>query len=159
MPEEISLGSDTGVVHVTLDDGTEEYRFQDSHALIAIVMSQAKPSMGLSFPTSEAEEFQIGQMSWPTGHKIQAHSHKPITRTTQSTSEVLFVRRGKVRMTLFTAEGQPLGTKDLGEGDVVALFSGGHGFEILEDADIVEVKQGPYTGEDEKFRFPDTDEA
>ena len=57
-------------------------------------------------------------------------------------------------MTLFTADGVPLAERDLSDGDVVALFSGGHGFEILSDAEIIEVKQGPYTGEDEKFRFP-----
>ena len=158
MPVEHVQGT-PGVVHVPRGDGSEEYRLRDSGALIAIVISHARTDQGLSFPTSDTEEFQIGHMAWPAGHKIQAHSHRSITRVTQSTSEVLFIRRGKVRMTLFTAEGQPLAIRELGEGDVVALFSGGHGFEILEDADIVEVKQGPYTGEDEKFRFPVAGEA
>lgn len=154
MTGEISEGNFPGISRSTLDNGCEEYRNSQSDELIAIVIASPRDSHGISFPTTSAEEFQVGQMSWPAGHVIQAHSHRPIGRTTQSTSEVLFIRRGKVKMTLFTADGVPLAERELSDGDVVALFSGGHGFEILSDADIIEVKQGPYTGEDEKFRFP-----
>lgn len=154
MAGEISGRNFPGISHSTLGNGCEEYRNSKSDELIAIVIATPRDSHGISFPTTSAEEFQVGQMSWPAGHVIQAHSHRPISRKTQSTSEVLFVRRGKVRMTLFTADGVPLAERDLSDGDVVALFSGGHGFEILSDAEIIEVKQGPYTGEDEKFRFP-----
>ena len=41
----------------------------------------------------------------------------------------------------------------LGPGDVIILMSGGHGFEVLEDLNMVEVKQGPYVGDADKTRF------
>ncbi len=33
------------------------------------------------------------------------------------------------------------------------LSAGGHGFEMLEDAEIIEVQQGPYCGDKDKTRF------
>ena len=38
-------------------------------------------------------------------------------------------------------------------GDVILLASGGHGFEVLEELEMYEIKQGPYIGEDDKTRF------
>ena len=36
------------------------------------------------------------------------------------------------------------------------LMAGGHGFRVLEDCKMIEVKQGPYAGVDfDKFRFED----
>jgi len=36
---------------------------------------------------------------------------------------------------------------------VILLASGGHGFEVLEDLEMIEVKQGPYAGDADKTRF------
>ena len=33
------------------------------------------------------------------------------------------------------------------------LVSGGHGFKVLEEVEMIEVKQGPYYGEQDKVRF------
>ena len=33
-------------------------------------------------------------------------------------------------------------------GDTILLAGGGHGFEVLEDLAMIEVKQGPYAGDD-----------
>jgi mannose-6-phosphate isomerase-like protein (cupin superfamily) len=41
----------------------------------------------------------------------------------------------------------------LGSGDVILLAEGGHGFEVIEDLEMIEVKQGPYAGEGDKTRF------
>jgi len=41
----------------------------------------------------------------------------------------------------------------LGRGDVILLIAGGHGFEVIEELNMVEVKQGPYAGEMDKTRF------
>ena len=38
-------------------------------------------------------------------------------------------------------------------GDVVLFSSGGHGFTMIEESEIIEVKQGPYSGEQDKTRF------
>jgi uncharacterized protein YjlB len=76
------------------------------------------------------------------GHLIDAHVHNPMSRTIDSTQEVLFIRSGRVRVDLYGEDRRYRSSLELGAGDVIFLASGGHGFEILEDADIVEVKQG-----------------
>jgi mannose-6-phosphate isomerase-like protein (cupin superfamily) len=80
-----------------------------------------------------------------------------MSRTIDSTQEVLFIRSGRVRVDLYGEDRRYRSSLELGAGDVIFLASGGHGFEILDDADIVEVKQGPYKGEGEKTRFRPTD--
>lgn len=120
---------------------------------MAIVIGPSQVDEGITFMTQESEELQIGLLRWKAGHEIEAHSHRPLQRLLASTAEVLFVRHGRVEMNLFTPEGDFLSSRILSSGDVVALLRGGHGFRMLEDAEIVEVKQGPYTGIDEKYRF------
>ena len=44
-------------------------------------------------------------------------------------------------------------TKILTTGDIILFASGGHGFEMLEQSEIIEVKQGPYMGDHDKTRF------
>jgi len=42
-------------------------------------------------------------------------------------------------------------SREIRTGDVILLSVGGHGFEMLEDSELIEVKQGPYL--DDKRRF------
>ena len=46
-----------------------------------------------------------------------------------------------------------LESRILNKNDVILLSSGGHGFEMLEPSEMIEVKQGPYAGEQDKTRF------
>ena len=124
---------------------------------LALIVRAIKQPDGITFLTPDESIHQLGVLSWRKGHKIDAHVHNPITRTINSTEEVLFVRSGSVRVDLYSADQRYECSRILGAGYVIFLSSGGHGFEILEDADIVEVKQGPYTGENEKTRFEPRD--
>ena len=74
-----------------------------------------------------------------------------------STSPQVFQESAAVYDLLYGDDQMYRSSLELGAGDVIFLASGGHGFEILEDTDIVEVKQGPYRGEGEKTRFRPTD--
>ena len=150
----IKIDGDSDEAFWVSGDGYESFLDPKSGDPLAIVIRPSKSGEGIKFMTKESEELQVGLLRWNTGHRIESHSHRPLRRVLESTAEVLFVRSGKVEMTLFTSEGGFLNSRVLSSGDVVALFRGGHGFRILEDADIVEVKQGPYTGIDEKYRFP-----
>lgn len=145
--------SDERVVIEQPTPGVTQFRSNPSGKLMAQIVSSETTSSGITFLTSNDEQFQVGLLGWKSGHRIPAHSHRVIPREIDRTSEVLFIRKGKVEMSLFTDDGYLLTKSTLWAGDVVALFEGGHGFEILEDAEIVEVKQGPYLGEDEKYRF------
>lgn len=124
---------------------------------LALVIRAGFGQEGISFVTDDESVHQLGVLRWPQGHVIEAHVHNPMTRTIDSTQEVLFIRSGRVRVDLYGDDRHYQSSLELGSGDVIFLESGGHGFEILEDADIVEVKQGPYKGEGEKTRFQPTD--
>lgn len=120
---------------------------------LALILRAGQSSPGISFVTPAESVHQLGLLCWPKGHVIDAHIHNPIQRSINSTQEVLFIRSGRVRLDLYRNDTTYLSSTELLQGDVVFLASGGHGFEILEDSDIVEVKQGPYAGEGEKTRF------
>lgn len=126
-------------------------------AQLALVIRAGSGQPGINFLTTDESVHQLGVLRWPQGHLIGAHVHNPMTRTIDSTQEVLFIRSGRVRADLYGNDRSYHSSVELGAGDVILLASGGHGFEILEDADIVEVKQGPYRGEAEKTRFAPTD--
>jgi hypothetical protein len=92
-------------------------------------------------------------MSYSPGKVIPAHTHNPVRREVSYTQEALFIRKGKVRVDFYSQQQEYQTSRVLGAGDVILLISGGHGFEVLEDLNMIEVKQGPYVGESDKTRF------
>jgi hypothetical protein len=79
--------------------------------------------------------------------------HNPVPREVHFTKEVLFIRHGRVKIDFFTDHQIYIESRVLETGDVILLSEGGHGFEILEETEMIEVKQGPYAGEEDKTRF------
>jgi mannose-6-phosphate isomerase-like protein (cupin superfamily) len=92
-------------------------------------------------------------MKWNSGHDILPHRHNKIKREINYTSEVLFVKSGTVRVDFYDENEIYLESYILEPKDVILLTSGGHGFSIINDAEIIEVKQGPYSSENDKIRF------
>lgn len=105
------------------------------------------------FYTPNDYNLQVGNIVYPAGSTIPRHSHRPVTRTVSGTSEVLVVQRGRMLIDLYDDNKNLVATREMAEGDVVALVSGGHGFRLIEDTVLLEVKQGPYSGVQEKDRF------
>jgi hypothetical protein len=93
-------------------------------------------------------------MRHPVGKVIPPHVHNPVNREVQYTQEVLFIKRGKLRVDFYNNQQQYLESRILEASDVILLVTGGHGFEVLEEIQMIEVKQGPYLGEQDKTRFP-----
>ena len=56
-------------------------------------------------------------------------------------------------MDFYSEQQEYLESRVLNAGDVILLAQGGHGFEVLEEVEMIEVKQGPYAGESDKTRF------
>ena len=107
---------------------------------------------GISFFTPDDFSQQLGYMNRPKGYKIHPHIHPEVNIAVTNTQEVLFIKSGKVKLTLYTTGYQLLQECILLTGDVVLLASGGHSFEMLEDSEMIEVKQGPFNGV-EKIMF------
>jgi len=98
-------------------------------------------------------------MKRPAGYIIKPHVHNIVERKVEYTQEVLFIKKGKVRVDFYDDERNYLKSIILEEGDVILLAHGGHGFEMLEETEIIEVKQGPYAGEMDKVRFEPIDRS
>jgi len=124
-----------------------------NNQLLAIIISNKFDEDGIHFFTPDEFSQQLAFMKHPKGKQIQAHVHNSVPREVEYTQEVLFIRKGKVRVDFFDNEQNYLESSILGENDVILLAHGGHGFEILEETEMIEVKQGPYAGEKDKTRF------
>ena len=119
----------------------------------AIILRSTFREPGIHFFTPDDYSQQLGHMRHPKGHVIAAHVHNPVSRAVDYTEEALFLRRGRLRVDFYSEEGDYLESRELGPGDVILLIRGGHGFEVLEDVEMVEVKQGPYVGDTDKTRI------
>ena len=108
---------------------------------------------GIEFFTPNTYSQQLGYMSRPKGYSIPPHVHNPVVREVQFTKEVLFIKSGRVRVDFYSETQEYLESSILEKGDVILLAYGGHGFEMLENSEILEVKQGPYAGDADKTRF------
>ena len=126
---------------------------KNNNELLAIVVYSNYDKEGLSFFTPDDFSQQLAYMKHPKGHKIQPHIHNKVSRNINYTQEVLLIRQGKLRVDFYDGDRKYLKSIILSEGDLILLASGGHGFKILEECKIIEIKQGPYLGVDDKVRF------
>jgi mannose-6-phosphate isomerase-like protein (cupin superfamily) len=129
----------------------EEIKYDD--LLLAIIVRHGFHKDGIHFFTPDDFSQQLAYMSHPTGKKIQPHVHNKCERTVHFTKEVLFIKSGKLRIDFFSNDKVFLESRILSSGDIILISEGGHGFEVLEDLQMFEVKQGPYMGEADKTRF------
>jgi hypothetical protein len=120
---------------------------------LAIILPASFRSEGIIFFTPNDFSQQLGYMSRPNGYIIPPHVHNPVVREVQYTKEVLFIKSGKVRVDFYDDNQNYLESHILCQGDVILLAFGGHGFEMLEPSEMIEVKQGPYAGDEDKTRF------
>ncbi|MEP6507810.1 MAG: hypothetical protein ABJC63_06245, partial [Gemmatimonadales bacterium] len=121
--------------------------------LLAVIMSHRFSEPGIHFFTPNDLSQQLAYMRHPSGKIIEPHVHNPVDRSVQYTQEVLFIKRGKLRVDFYDNSQKYLESRILEAGDVILLATGGHGFEVLEEVEMVEVKQGPYAGDQDKTRF------
>ena len=121
--------------------------------LLAIVVPCNYKDKGIRFFTPDNFSQQLAYMNRPAGYRIDSHVHNEVRREVFYTQEVLLVRKGKLKVDFYDDEQQYLESIILKTGDVILLASGGHGFEMLEDTEMIEIKQGPYSGDEDKTRF------
>ena len=120
---------------------------------LALVIRHSFHSDGIEFFTPNNYSQQIGYMNRPTGYVITPHVHNPVARQVEYTKEVLLIKSGRLRVDFYSEAQEYLESTILNVGDVILLAYGGHGFEMLEPTEIIEVKQGPYAGDKDKTRF------
>jgi mannose-6-phosphate isomerase-like protein (cupin superfamily) len=120
---------------------------------LAIIVRHSFQKEGIEFFTPGSYSQQLGYMNRAKGYEILPHVHNPVKREVQYTQEVLFIKSGRVRVDFYNDSQQYVESRILEVGDVIFLSTGGHGFQMIEDTEMIEVKQGPYAGDEDKTQF------
>ena len=133
------------------NQGLETY-FDRNNKKMALVIRNTYQSEGIVFLTNDEDEQQVAYMSHKSGHLIKPHFHNRIERSVFYTCETIVLKKGELVVNLYD-DCVILHTFSLFAGDILTLFSGGHGFVANGDIEMVEIKQGPFLGEKDKTRF------
>mgnify|MGYP003588298356 CR=1 FL=1 len=128
-------------------------RIEHEERELALIIRAQYRTDGIEFFTPDYYSQQVGYMNRPRGYVIPPHVHNPVAREVHFTKEVLLIKSGQLRVDFYSDSQSYLKSALLSQGDVILLAFGGHGFEMLEDSEVIEVKQGPYAGEADKTRF------
>ena len=121
--------------------------------VLALIVPGNYDKPGVHFFTPSKFSQQLAYMHHPAGKVIEPHVHNPVTREVHYTLEVLLIKRGRLRVDFYDSACNYLESRILNAGDVILLATGGHGFEALEELEMIEVKQGPYASDLDKTRF------
>ena len=119
----------------------------------AIIIKNQFNKEGIHFFTPPEFSQQLGYMHHKKGKLIEPHFHNPVERNVVYTQEVLFIKKGKLKVNFYDDDKLLITHRLLESGDVILLSTGGHGFEVMEELEMIEVKQGPYCGDLDKTRF------
>lgn len=126
---------------------------QCNKEIFAMIIRNNYQAEGVQFLTPGEYSQQLAYMHHPAGKTIDAHIHNEVHRNIRYTQEVLVIKRGKLRVDFYNNDKEYFESIILLAGDIILLVTGGHGFEVLEEIEMVEIKQGPYAGEGDKTRF------
>ncbi|MGE5502855.1 MAG: hypothetical protein ACM31L_00385 [Actinomycetota bacterium] len=122
--------------------------------LLALIVPADHRPPGVHFVTNDEDSQQVAVMRHPAGHQIKAHVHNPVPRQFKYTKEVLIIEKGRMRADFYDNDQTYVESREVGPGDVLVLIDGGHGFTVLDEIQMIEVKQGPYVGGADKTLFP-----
>ena len=139
--------------HSVSSDLVEVVRDKEQRVICFIIRSNYSPD-NTEFFTPDNYSQQLGIIKYNIGGKIKPHIHKKVKREVHYTQEVLVIRKGKVKVSLYGINLEFVCERVLMIGDTILLAAGGHGFEMMEDSEMLEIKQGPYSGvESDKTHF------
>ena len=129
------------------------------HKLLSIIIRSEFHKDGIEFFTPDDFSQQLAYMKREKGYEIPPHVHNLVQREVNYTQEVLVIKSGKLRVDFYNDNKAYIESRILNKGDIILLASGGHGFKMIEESEIIEVKQGPYAGELDKVRFTPVEES
>ena len=133
-------------------------RFYYEDKQIALIIKKSYSNDGIKFFTEDDSSQQVAFMKHEKDTIIKAHVHNKVKRTVYDTQEVLIIKKGKLRLDLYSQTKEYIESTIIEAGDIVFLSYGGHGLKCLENVEMIEVKQGPYLGVNDKERFIEVSE-
>ena len=123
-----------------------------------IVRKKFRIKSGVNFFTPQEATQQFGYMKHKKNHLIMPHKHNKRLTKILITTEVIILFKGILRVDFYGKKNEYLFSKKVYAGDIIMLVNGGHGFKVLKDIEMLEVKQGPYSLAADKVKFNKTDE-
>jgi len=123
-----------------------------------IVRGNYRKKKGITFFTSNDSTQQFGYMKHKKKYIIKPHLHKKRMTKIYYTTEVILILKGILRVDFYNQTKKYLFSKVLKEKDIIMLVSGGHGFKVIKDLEMLEIKQGPYNLIKDKIKFENVDE-
>ena len=123
-----------------------------------IVRSKYKKKSGVNFFTDKKATQQFGYMNHKKNHIILPHRHNKRYSKIELTTEVIIILEGILRVDFYNNKEKYLFSKKLYSNDLIMLSNGGHGFKVLKNVKMIEVKQGPYSLSMDKVKFDSVDE-
>lgn len=121
--------------------------------LLSVIIRDNYHAEGITFITPDDFPHQLGYMNREKDYVIVPHVHNKVSRNVDFTQETLIIKSGVVRVDFYTQNQEYLESRIVYKGDIILLAAGGHGFKMIQPAEIVEIKQGPYAGAMDKVRF------
>jgi len=123
-----------------------------------IVRKKFRKKKGINFFTSKEATQQFGYMKHKKNHLIMPHQHNKRLTKILITTEVIILFKGMLRVDFYNEKTKYLFSKKIHAGDLIMLTNGGHGFKVLKNVEMIEVKQGPYSLSSDKVKFNKIDE-
>jgi|TARA_B100001964_G_scaffold6747_1_gene7369 hypothetical protein len=123
-----------------------------------IVRSKFRKKKGINFFTENNATQQFGYMKHKKDYVIKPHKHNQRLTKILTTTEVIILFKGILRVDFYDNKEKYLFSKKIFRNDIVMLANGGHGFKVLEDVEMLEIKQGPYRLSKDKVKFDNIDE-
>jgi len=121
--------------------------FRSNQQLIAVLCSvsvYSKPDSA-DFITERGHSIQVGVLCKSAGEIVKAHQHLPEQKVVRGCQEVLIVTEGELQVTIYDTDHNFVGTTVIYPHQIFIQYVGGHKFEVLDDVQFIEIKQGPYT--------------
>ena len=130
----------------------EEIRSDDGKTIAIVVKGEFRKD-GVNFVSKQDFPLQLGISGYKKGSKIKPHFHIEKEIKINKIQEVVHIESGRTMVSLYDLKGKKIKAVELSADDTIFFVEGGHGFEMLEDTKIIEVKQGPYFGKDKDKRM------
>ena len=123
-----------------------------------LVRGKYRNKKGVTFFTPNHTTQQFGYMKHKKGVAIKPHKHKKRLTKILTTTEVILLLKGSLRVDFYNQKKKYLFSKIINQRDIILLVHGGHGFKVIKDVEMIEVKQGPYSVIKDKVKFDNVDE-
>ena len=124
-----------------------------------IVNNKYRDKKGVNFFSTNDLPQQFGYINHKKNHIIQPHQHCKRSTKVFITSEVLIILKGIIRVDFYDLKKKYLFSKLIKKGQIIFLLYGAHGFKVIKDVQMIEVKQGPFYKNMDKIKFLPVKEA